>query len=71
MIAYMYLKPILPFSSALSFNRKGSMEEYVRTLDMSEVYQESFGKLSAVLKKLNPKDEYIGLMKDNKRLSYV
>ena len=47
------------------------MEEYVHTLDMSEVYQESFGKLAAVLKKLNPKDEYIGLMKDNKRLSYV
>ncbi|KAL5469291.1 hypothetical protein EMCRGX_G030531 [Ephydatia muelleri] len=69
-----YHKSMLPFCLNTLQERmehlvtqwKGNMEEYVRTLDMSEVYQESFGKLSAVLKKLNPKDEYIGLMKDNK-----
>ena len=43
------------------------MEGYVRTMDMSGVYQESFGKLAAVLKELNSKDEYISLIKDNKR----
>ncbi|KAL5469280.1 hypothetical protein EMCRGX_G030514 [Ephydatia muelleri] len=39
---------------------------YVRTMDISGVYQESFGKLAAVLKELNSKDEYISLIKDNK-----
>eukprot|EP00731_Ephydatia_muelleri_P017675 Em0010g773a len=69
-----YHKSMLPFCLNTLQERmehlvsqwKGNMEEYVHTLDMSEVYQESFGKLAAVLKKLNPKDEYIGLMKDNK-----
>ncbi|KAL5469271.1 hypothetical protein EMCRGX_G030502 [Ephydatia muelleri] len=69
-----YHKSMLPFCLNTLQERmehlvsqwKGNMEEYVHTLDMSEVYQESFGKLAAVLKKLNPKDEYIGLMKENK-----
>eukprot|EP00731_Ephydatia_muelleri_P035245 Em0108g4a len=64
-----YHKSMLPFCLNTLQERmehlvtqwKGNMEEYVRTLDMSEVYQESFGKLSAVLKKLNPKDEYIAM----------
>eukprot|EP00731_Ephydatia_muelleri_P017671 Em0010g769a len=45
--------------------RKG-MEEYAHVMDMSQVYQESFGKVFANLQKLNPQEEYAKLIQENK-----
>ena len=42
------------------------MEEYAHTVDMSQVYQDSFEKMYTILKNLNPKCEYSSLIKDNK-----
>ena len=37
-------------------------------MDMSQVYQESFGKLFTNLQNLNPQEEYTKLIEENKRL---
>ena len=44
------------------------MEEYSHIMDMSQVYQESFGKLFTNLQNLNPQEEYTKLIEENKRL---
>ena len=44
------------------------MEEYGHIMDMSQVYQESLGKLFTNLQNLNPQEEYAKLIQENKRL---
>ena len=43
------------------------MEEYVQTVDMSKVYQESCDKILKTLHQLKPEQEYVDFIKENKR----
>eukprot|EP00731_Ephydatia_muelleri_P017701 Em0010g799a len=69
-----YHKSMLPFCLNTLQERmehlvsqwRGGLEEYARTMDMSQMYQESFGKVFANLQKLNPQEEYAELIQENK-----
>ena len=47
--------------------RKDAMIQYAKTLDLSEVYEESFRKLYESLRQVEMEEEYVQFIKENKK----